>query len=325
MTLFHDVVKDEFKQVNQTILEQLYSEVPLINNIGQHIIGGGGKHLRPLMAILSALATNYSVKEQQQKHIQLATAVEFIHTATLLHDDVVDKSTMRRGKRTSNAIWGNSAAVLVGDFLYSRAFQLLTAIGNMPIMTEFALTTNSIAEGEVRQLVNIGKTDLTLDDYIDVINKKTAILFSVAMRSGSLLSTHNTSALTDSLGNYGLATGIAFQIYDDILDYVGNQNDIGKNLGDDLTEGKLTLPIIFALSHGTNTQQKTLAKIIDDKDVSKLTTVTEIIHDSNALEMTKKVALDYRDQAISNIAVLQESDYKQALIAISDFSIDRNN
>ena len=325
MTNFHSSAQTEFDAVNQMIVEQLQSSVPLIETIGQHIVGGGGKRLRPLMAILSALATRFSTDAQQQQHIQLATAIEFIHTATLLHDDVVDKSSMRRGKLTANALWDNSAAVLVGDFLYSRAFELLTSIGNMSIMQEFAVTTNSIAEGEVKQLVNIGKTDLTVDEYIDVISKKTAILFSAAMRSGSLLTPSNSASMTDALGQYGMATGIAFQIYDDVLDYMGDQDTIGKNLGDDLAEGKLTLPIIFALIHADTTQQQQLLEIINNKDLTRLATVTEIIHASDSLDRTIKIAIQYRDQAIDSLNALEDSSYKTALIQIAEFAIDRKS
>ncbi len=325
MSAFHLVIEDEFQRLNQTIIEQLHSSIELIETIAHHIIDGGGKRLRPLMTILSAITTGYKEQEQGDKHLLLAAIIEFIHTSTLLHDDVVDESSMRRNRKTANAIWDNSAAVLVGDFLYSRAFQMLTQIGNMPIMREFAHTTNTIAEGEVKQLINAGKIDLNLDDYLDIIRKKTAVLFASAMRSGCLLTHDGNSPTTRSLGEYGMACGIAFQIRDDTLDYIGDEDVIGKNLGDDLAEGKMTLPLIYALQNASPVQQTTLTSIIKNKDISQLSTINEIIHATNALQLTDNVACQYSDQAINFLKSLPDSSYKQTLVDIAVFAVERKH
>ena len=324
MTPFHAAVKDDFQAVNQTILTQLHSDVPLIETIGQHIIDGGGKRLRPLLVLLSALSCQY----QGRDHINLATIIEFIHTATLLHDDVVDQSNMRRGRNTANAIWDNSAAVLVGDFLYSRAFQMLAQLNDMDIMSELSNTTNIIAEGEVQQLINAGKTNLSEQDYLNVIFKKTAILFNAAMRTGAVLAAsqanHFDKTIIDQLGDYGSQIGIAFQIRDDVLDYAGDTDTIGKNLGDDLAEGKMTLPIIYAMRAGSASQKKRLETAMASKSTDYLTEVLSIIESTGALKAATLTATNYRDKAISNLNNLTDSPYRQALIGIAEFSIDRD-
>ena len=324
MTPFHHVALADFKAVNATILEQLQSEVPLIETIGHHIIDGGGKRLRPLMVLLSALSCQYSGRE----HINLATIIEFIHTATLLHDDVVDQSNMRRGRNTANAIWDNSAAVLVGDFLYSRAFQMLAQLNNMQIMSELSNTTNIIAEGEVLQLINSGRTSLSEQDYLAVIFKKTAILFNAAMRTGAVLaSTQNQQIdikIINQLGDYGSQVGTAFQIRDDVLDYAGDTDTIGKNLGDDLSEGKMTLPIIYAMQKGNAAQKVLLEKAMASKSTDYLADVIHIIESTGALTAATKVALSYRDKALVNLSGLVDSPYRQALVEVAEFSIDRN-
>ncbi len=239
----YDIVADEFSAVNDLIAKQLTSDVGLVENISQYLVTGGGKRIRPLITLLAAGALNQA---NNLKQIQLATAVEFLHTATLLHDDVVDMSTLRRGQPTANANWGNASSVLVGDFVYSKAFQLMVGIGSLQVMQILSDTTTKIAEGEVQQLMAIGDLTLSQDDYFNVIRNKTAQLFEGACQASAVTAGASQSDI-DSLGKYGLHLGLAFQLVDDYLDYSGNSADLGKNVGDDLAEGKLTLPLIEAL------------------------------------------------------------------------------
>ena len=237
MLPFHDAVGDDFEAVNQLIVHQLHSDVGLVENIGQYLVDAGGKRLRPLLVLLAARACGY----QGSNHIALAAIIEFIHTATLLHDDVVDTSDLRRGRATANARWGNGPSVLVGDFLYSRAFQMMVALGEMEIMAILADTTNIISEGEVQQLLNAGNDTVSEADYLAVIDKKTARLFAAAAQTGAVLAGAQPG-LCDQLARYGHHLGMAFQLADDALDYQGNSDELGKNIGDDLAEGKPTLP-----------------------------------------------------------------------------------
>lgn len=325
MTPYHNLVLDDFKKVNQLIIDKLYSEVPLVETIGHYIVSSGGKRLRPLLVLLSARACQYG----GNRHITLATIIEFIHTATLLHDDVVDQSGMRRGRRTANALWDNSAAILVGDFIYSRSFQMIAKLGDIDIIKELSYTTNSIAEGEVHQLVNSGKLCLSEEDYATGIFKKTASLFRAAMRSGAILAKNDNLDIDqntiDQLGNYGSSLGMAFQIRDDILDYSGSSNKIGKHLGDDLAEGKITLPLIYAMRLGDEQQKLKLQKSIELRSKASIGKVLKICQDTGALSAATKTAEKHSKDAIKAITLLGETPYKQALVDLARFSIQRDN
>ncbi|MEO8012121.1 MAG: polyprenyl synthetase family protein, partial [Dokdonella sp.] len=265
--------------VNALIRARLASDVVLINQISGHIISGGGKRLRPMLHLLAAQACGYAGRD----HIALAALIEFIHTSTLLHDDVVDESDLRRGRETANALWGNAASVLVGDFLYSRSFQMMVELDSMRIMRILADTTNRIAEGEVLQLLNIGNADTDESAYMDVIGRKTAVLFSAATRLGAVLA-GLPAEQEDALARYGLDLGFAFQIADDVLDYVSDANTLGKNIGDDLAEGKPTLPVIHAIANSPPEQAASLRRAIMSGGLDSLDNIVTAIRDSGALD-----------------------------------------
>lgn len=313
-------VTKEFEAVNNVIIEQLQSRVPLVGNIGHYIIEAGGKRLRPLLALLSAGATN----NISDKHIAFAAAIEFIHTATLLHDDVVDTSSLRRGRPTANAQWGNAPSVLVGDFLYSRAFQLLISLNSTPVMALMADTTNIIAEGEVLQLTKAGDPSTSEDDYFDVIKSKTAILFAAACAGSAKLSMLDEST-TEHLYAYGLHLGIAFQLIDDTLDYEGDPAETGKNVGDDLAEGKPTLPLIHALAHGNSTEKAVITKAINNKTAEDIVEIFTAIKRCQSLTYTKNQAQKHSQQAIEHLASLPDSRYKQALLRLAELSTSRSH
>ena len=322
----YDIVADEFSAVNDLIAKQLTSDVGLVENISQYLVTGGGKRIRPLITLLAAGALNQA---NNLKQIQLATAVEFLHTATLLHDDVVDMSTLRRGQPTANANWGNASSVLVGDFVYSKAFQLMVGIGSLQVMQILSDTTTKIAEGEVQQLMAIGDLSLSQDDYFNVIRNKTAQLFEGACQA-SAVTAGASQAEIDSLGQYGLHLGLAFQLVDDYLDYSGNSADLGKNVGDDLAEGKLTLPLIEALritasddSNSSKEQHATLEKAISEKDISQIERVIDITQSCGALEITLTHAREQTGLAKAALDSIAPSAYKDELIIISDFVISR--
>ena len=322
----YDIVADEFSAVNDLIAKQLTSDVGLVENISQYLVTGGGKRIRPLITLLAAGALNQS---NNLKQIQLATAVEFLHTATLLHDDVVDMSTLRRGQPTANANWGNASSVLVGDFVYSKAFQLMVGIGSLQVMQILSDTTTKIAEGEVQQLMAIGDLTLSQDDYFNVIRNKTAQLFEGACQASAVTAGASQSDI-DSLGKYGLHLGLAFQLVDDYLDYSGNSADLGKNVGDDLAEGKLTLPLIEALritasdnSDNSKEQHATLEKAISEKDISQIERVIDITQSCGALEITLTHAREQTALAKAALDSIAPSAYKDELIIISDFVISR--
>ena len=260
MQQIHSAVASEFEQVNQLIVEQLHSDVDMVENIGHYIVDAGGKRLRPLLVLLTAAGLGSCAAA----HIKFAAVIEFIHTATLLHDDVVDISSLRRGRPTANAEFGNAPSVLVGDFLYTRAFQLMVQLADMGILSHMADTTNTIAEGEVLQLVRAGNADTTQDQYLDVITRKTAILFAAGCYGAAALS-GCPGEVRQSMHRFGLNLGIAFQMIDDVLDYEGDPATMGKNVGDDLTEGKPTLPLIYTLEHGTQEEQALVRKAISTK------------------------------------------------------------
>ncbi len=312
------LVANDMAAVNTLIRTRLASDVVLINQIGAHIIGSGGKRLRPMLVLLAAQAALYAGDE----HIQLAAVVEFIHTATLLHDDVVDESDLRRGRKTANAVWGNAASVLVGDFLYSRAFQLMVELERMRVMKILADTTNAIAEGEVLQLLHINNPDTDEAAYLQVVERKTAVLFSAATRLGAVLGGLPREQ-EEALALYGLHLGFAFQIADDVLDYVSDSDTLGKNIGDDLAEGKPTLPLIYAIQHSKPEQAASMRRAIESGGLDSLENIIAAIHDSGALELSRAKALDYAESAKNALRVLPASDARDALLALADYAVNR--
>jgi len=300
------------------IRARLHSEVVLVNQVGEYIVNSGGKRLRPMLVLLSAQAFDYKGEYQHN----LAAVVEFIHTATLLHDDVVDESELRRGRETANAMFGNAASVLVGDFLYSRAFQMMVEVGEMRVMQTLADATNVIAEGEVLQLLNCNDADVDIPNYMRVIHYKTAKLFEAAMRLGAILG-KASAADEEAAAKYGMHLGTAFQLIDDVLDYSADEAQTGKHLGDDLAEGKPTLPLIFAMQNGTPEQAAIVRGAIEQGDVSKFADVLEIIHATGALEFTRQQALREADAACAAISSLADSNYKQSLLQLAHFAATR--
>lgn len=311
-------VADDIDALNRLILKELHSDVALVNKIGEYIVAAGGKRLRPLLVLLSAKACDY----QGEDHIYLATIIEFIHTATLLHDDVVDTSDMRRGHSTANALWGNAPSVLVGDFLYSRAFQLMNKIESLPIMKIMADTTNLIAEGEVLQLMNCHDPDTTEATYLQVIHYKTAALFAAATKASAVLAKANEDT-QEALYCYGLQLGIAFQLVDDVLDYRGDSEVMGKNVGDDLAEGKPTLPLIYAMQYANTEQQKLIRHTIEHGGLDHLDEVLLAIENTKALDYSMKKAQNAALTAQTCLANLPSSPYKDALIALTNIAINR--
>ncbi|TNF98922.1 MAG: octaprenyl diphosphate synthase [Gammaproteobacteria bacterium] len=319
MESIRSLVGSDMVEVDRVIIEKLSSEVVLINQLGTYIIHSGGKRLRPILALLSAHACNYKGKN----HIQIAAIIEFIHTATLLHDDVVDASEMRRGKETANAIWGNEASVLVGDFLYSRAFQMMVAINNMRVMDILADTTNTIAEGEVMQLMNCHNPDTTEHNYINVIQSKTAKLFEAATRLGAVVS-GESRANEEALARYGMHLGTAFQLIDDVLDYSSSAKEIGKNIGDDLTEGKPTLPLIHAIQNGTPEQADTVRQAIREGGLDNIEEVCRIIESTNSIAYTHQLAQREASNAVECLNAIHESIYLDELVKLANFAVNRS-
>ena len=316
------VVESDFFTVDEYIVEQLHSNVPLVENIGHYIVTAGGKRLRPILVLLAA----HCCKIDGSKHIPMAAVIEFIHTATLLHDDVVDMSSLRRGQPTVNAEWDNPSSVLVGDFIYSRAFQILVDIGDLRIMEIIANTTNKIAEGEVLQLIAKNNPNASEQNYMEVIKNKTAILFQAAAQCGAILARADT-ATEKSLQRYGMHLGTAFQLIDDVLDYDGDALTMGKNIGDDLLEGKTTLPLIYAMEKGDNLQSEIIKKVLLDKNVSdkELDRVLQIVSESGALEYTRELAQQQANKAIACLESIEGSTFRDALMSMAEFSIRRNN
>lgn len=320
MQTIRETVANEFEAVNQLIVEQLHSDVPMVENIGHYIVDAGGKRLRPLLVLLSAAAQN----NRCENTIKFAAVIEFIHTATLLHDDVVDISSLRRGRPTANEEFGNAPSVLVGDFLYTRAFQLLVQIENMDILKHMADTTNTIAEGEVLQLTRAGNAATTEDEYMDVITRKTAILFAAACYGASTLAGASEDARMQQ-HNFGLNLGIAFQMIDDVLDYEGDAQTMGKNVGDDLGEGKPTLPLIYTLEHGTINEQDLVRSAIVNKSAENIVEIVEAVTRCGALEYTRSRAQLHHDHALKSLAMLPESDAHNAMKQVTHLSIARNS
>lgn len=310
---------DDMVKVNETIHAQLNSEVSLINQLGFYIVSSGGKRLRPLLALLSAKALGY----QGEGHITAAAFVEFIHTATLLHDDVVDESDMRRGKETANAAFGNAASVLVGDYIYTRSFQMMTSLGSLRILELMSDAVNVIAEGEVQQLMNCNDPDTTEESYMQVIYSKTARLFEAATQIGALL-VDAPKEVETALQNYGKFLGTAFQLIDDVMDYTSNGKEMGKNVGDDLAEGKPTLPLLYAMRNGTPEQTAMIREAIElSNGMEKLDAILEAMHQTGSLEYTAKRAEEEADKAIAELAIIPDSDYKQALITLAHMAAKR--
>ncbi|MCK5354247.1 MAG: polyprenyl synthetase family protein, partial [Methyloprofundus sp.] len=302
------LTETEAKAVDQLILKELTSDVVLINQIGHYIINSGGKRLRPMLLLLTAKALEY----QQDDHLVLAAVIEFIHTATLLHDDVVDESDLRRGKDTANAVWGNAASVLVGDYLYSSAFEMMVRTNNMRVMEILSKTTTAIAEGEVLQLLNCNNPATTEEKYLEVISRKTAILFSAATRLGAVIAAADTD-IEQSMAAYGQHLGVAFQLIDDALDYTSSKDELGKNLGDDLAEGKPTLPLIYAIENGTKAQADVIIDAIKAGNRDSFNEVYDIVKATNAIAYTEQRADEEAQKAIDALASLPDSEYKEAL------------
>lgn len=311
---------DDMKAVNTMISQQLQSDIALINQLSFYIINGGGKRIRPLIAVLVANALKYS----GNKHITCATFIEFIHTATLLHDDVVDESTLRRGKKTANAVFGNAASVLVGDFIYTRAFQLMAQLGSLPVIQVMSDAVNVIAEGEVLQLMNCNDPNTTEQSYMQVIYSKTARLFEVAAECAAILSAASTEQV-QAMKLYGRYLGTAFQLIDDVLDYQADVDQLGKNLGDDLEEGKPTLPLLHAMYHATPEESQLIRTIIEHGHGREhLTQIQAIMERCQSLTYTVEKAKLEAQKAIEALSVIDDTPYKEALISLAKISIDRS-
>ena len=315
----YTLIEDDMAAVDAMIQARLQSDVVLINQLGHYIINSGGKRLRPALAVLSARACGY----QGEGYANLATIIEFIHTATLLHDDVVDGSDMRRGKETANTLWGNEASVLVGDFLYTRSFEMMVEMDSMPLMKILSHTTNVIAEGEVLQLLNCNDPDTSEAAYLEVIHHKTAKLFEAAGRLGAVIS-QSSNDIEQAMADYAMHLGSAFQLVDDLLDYSESSETIGKNIGDDLAEGKPTLPLIYAMQHGNDAQKQVIRHAIEHGERDRIDEIITIIQDTGAIDYTSQAALKEAEQAKVALELLPNSVYKEALISLADFSVERH-
>ena len=319
LELIQSRIANDMQAVDAVIRKSLHSEVVLVNQVADYILNSGGKRLRPALVLLSAGVFG----KIQPQHHQLSAVVEFIHTATLLHDDVVDESAMRRGRATANTMFGNAASVLVGDFVYSRAFQMMVEVGNMRVMEVLAEATNIIAEGEVLQLLNVHDADVTDAAYLKVIHYKTAKLFEAATRLGAIIC-NASPADEQAMAEYGMRLGTAFQLIDDVLDLSGDSNEIGKNLGDDLAEGKPTLPLLYAMRTGTPQQRATIRHAIEEGGLDELPAVIEAVNQTGALEHVRAIARNEAQLGCKAVAHLADSDYHQALVDLAEFSVSRS-
>ncbi len=315
-----ETIAADMDAMNAVIRRELHSDVNLVNQIAEYIINAGGKRIRPVLVLLLANAFGY----QGKAHYDLAAVVEFIHTATLLHDDVVDESSLRRGRQTANALFGNAASVLVGDFLYSRAFQMMVNVGNMRVMQILADATNVIAEGEVMQLLNMHDPDVSEENYLLVIRSKTAKLFEAAAQLGTLIA-GASDAEVDAAGEYGRCLGTAFQLIDDALDYSGHVSEIGKNVGDDLREGKPTMPLIYLMQNGTEAQRELIRACIEQGDEQHFDAVLDAITHSGALAYTRQQADVAAKRAADAISGLPDGKYKESLLQLCSFAVERNH
>lgn len=311
--------------VDELIRTRLASDVVLINQLSAYIIGSGGKRLRPQLVLLAAGACGLTTDANASSHqnaVTVAAIIEFIHTATLLHDDVVDASELRRGRDTANAVWGNEAAVLVGDFLYSRSFEMMVDVQSLEVMSILASTTNRIAEGEVMQLMNVREPGVSEEQYITVIEAKTARLFQAATELGALLA-GESQPVRSALASYGMHLGTAFQIADDVLDYHSDSDTMGKNIGDDLGEGKTTLPLIYAMRDGTTSQAEMVADVISNADLVRLPEVLDVIKQTDSLQKSMDRATQSAQAAIDALSVLPGSEYRNALERVASYSVER--
>lgn len=311
------LVARDFAATNQIILHELKSDVVLVNQLGQYIIAAGGKRLRPLLVLVASKALNY----QGVEHHKVAAIIEFIHTATLLHDDVVDESERRRGKQTANTLFGNAASVLVGDFLYSRSFQMMVSLENMQIMQILADATNKIAEGEVLQLMNCNDPDASEQSYFQVIHYKTAILFAAACELAAVIS--KQPELQQPMREFGISLGLAFQLMDDALDYTADSQALGKNVGDDLAEGKPTLPLIYAKQKASTKDRKLIEQCIKNGGIEHLQEIQQIIEDTDAINYTIKQAKQKARQAKQKLQQLTANPFSEALILLADLAVER--
>jgi len=315
-----DLIRPDFEALNQLLISQLGSEIDLIEEVSQYLIQSGGKRVRPLVTLMAARALSTTNND----HIPLAAAIECLHTATLFHDDVVDNSEARRGQPSANAAFGNSASVLVGDFVYSRAFQMMVSVGRLDVLQLLADTTNRISEGEVWQLRNQFRADVTEADYDQVITRKTAVLFEAAAAVAGLI-TDQPPQVTKALGQYGLELGFAFQLIDDYLDYAGDPDSLGKNLGDDLADGKCTLPLIVALTEVSSADQRIIQEAIQFGDRDKFQSVAAIVSQSTGLNYTRERAVESASRAKAALQGLPESTFKSGLIGLADLAVSRVN
>ena len=310
----------DMREVDGVIQRRLASEVALIDQISHYIIGAGGKRIRPLLVLLFSSALGFKGSER----FELAATVEFIHTATLLHDDVVDESGLRRGRETANALFGNAASVLVGDFVYSRAFQMMVSLNRMRVLEVLADATNVIAEGEVLQLMNMHDPDLAVEDYLRVIRFKTAKLFEASARLGAVLAESET-AVEEACADYGRSLGTAFQLVDDLLDYEGSSTEMGKNVGDDLREGKPTLPLLLAMERGTSDERDLIRHAIEHGEVARLAEIVEIVRRTGAIGATRDAARMEAAKARASLDLLPPSAYRDALLELCERSVDRSS
>ncbi|PCJ46696.1 MAG: octaprenyl diphosphate synthase [Gammaproteobacteria bacterium] len=319
-TEISELISEEMSAVDSLVMDRLSSDIALVNQLGYYIINSGGKRLRPLILLLVAKALSY----KGSWHVHLAAVIEFIHTATLLHDDVVDESDLRRGNETANALFGNAASVLVGDYLYSRSFQMMVEVKNLRIMEVLSDTTNTIAEGEVLQLMNCNNPDVDIHDYLDVIHHKTATLFEAAARLAAIINECDDQT-EQAMAAFGLHLGNAFQLVDDALDYSSSAEELGKNIGDDLAEGKTTLPLILAMQLGSASQKEMIKKAIKQGGLEQLTEISETIRETGALDETFKYAEREIDKAELALVKLPDSSYKTALLSLARHSLKRTS
>lgn len=320
ITQIHNLISDDMVSVNKLIEESLSSEVPLINQLGQYIINTGGKRLRPALVLLSSKIFKY----QGNQDINLAAIIELIHTATLLHDDVVDASLLRRGHKTANQRWGNEASVLVGDFVYSRAFQMMVNVDSLYVMQILSEATNTIAEGEVQQLINRHKPEISEANYLNVIRNKTAKLFEAAAQLGAVIS-NKTKNEEKAMAAYGRHLGTAFQLIDDALDYSSSENELGKNIGSDLSQGNPTLPLLYAMWNGDKKQAKIIRDSISNGGLENINLIKDAINSTGAISYTAEIAKQESELAINTLNQLPSSEYLDALHSLAKFSVERQN
>ena len=316
----HALMKSDLVMMDEILVNRLDSNVDLISQMSQYIINSGGKRIRPLLLLLCARATNY----KGDYHYSMAVVIELIHTATLLHDDVVDGSSTRRGQETANELWGNAPSVLVGDFLYSRAFEIMVEPNSMQIMKILSKATNQISEGEVLQLLNIKNANVSQSEYFEVIERKTACLFKAACQIAGILS-ESDKDIINALGSFGMHLGNAFQIIDDTLDYESNSSVIGKEVGDDLSEGKVTLPMIYALENTKGSEKETLFNAITNADSSNIDNIVNILLSVNAFEYSRKVAKNESNLALKSLEIIPNSEYRSELKLLCELSLDRSS